>query len=507
MTAKPAAITHVDVLIVGAGISGIGAACHLTREAPRKSYVILERRHAIGGTWDLFRYPGIRSDSDMSTFGYNFRPWTDRKVLADGASIRAYVEATADEYRVRDHITFGTRVLHASWSSSEGRWTVSAMDEASGRASTYTCSFLLGATGYYNYDAGFRPEFAGEQDFTGTIVHPQHWPEDLDYAGKKVVVIGSGATAVTLVPAMADSAEHVTMLQRSPTYIIALPAVDKIAATMRRFLPEMSVYRLSRIRNIGIQRASYAFSRRFPDRMRKIVLGAARRQLGPDADLRNFTPSYNPWDQRLCVVPDGDLFRAIRQGKAEVVTDTIETFTASGIRLSSGRELEADIVVCATGLQIQMLGGATLDVDGHTVSLNELLTYKGVLIENVPNAAMIFGYTNASWTLKADIAAEYAIRLMKHMDSNGYRQVVARAKPSDHGTDSILGSLASGYVRRGNSQMPRQGTRAPWIVLNNYMRDAPTLRRAKFDDGLLEFARPRPTLVKETDSLSPERAG
>ncbi|MCW2498076.1 NAD(P)/FAD-dependent oxidoreductase [Jatrophihabitans sp.] len=489
---------HVDVLIIGAGISGIGAACHLTREAPHKSYTILERRHAIGGTWDLFRYPGIRSDSDMSTFGFNFRPWTERKVLADGASIRAYVEATADEYRVRERIRFGSHVLDASWSSADSRWTVRATDEASGEIESYTCSFLLGATGYYDYDAGYRPEFPGEQDFAGPVVHPQHWPEDLDYAGKKVVVIGSGATAVTLVPAMAPDAGHVTMLQRSPTYIVSLPAVDKIAAAMRKFLPEMAVYRLSRIRNIGIQRASYSFSRRFPGTMRKIVVGGVRRQLGPDADLRHFTPSYDPWDQRLCVVPNGDLFRVIRDGKADVVTDTIERFTATGIRLTSGVELDADVIVAATGLQIQMLGGAQLIVDGEPVRLNELLTYKGVLIENVPNAAMIFGYTNASWTLKADIAAEYAIRLMKHMDGSGYRQVVARAQPGDHGTESLLGSLDSGYVRRGNPYMPRQGTRAPWIVLNNYLRDAPALRRARFDDGALEFSRSRPTLVRSS---------
>jgi len=492
--------TNVDVLIVGAGISGIGAACHLTRDGRGQSYLILERRHTIGGTWDLFRYPGIRSDSDMSTFGFNFRPWTASKVLADGPSIREYVEATANEYHVYDNIRFGQFVQHASWSSTTGRWTVQARNDATGEIDTYTARFLLGCTGYYNYDEGYRPKFPGEESFAGQIVHPQHWPEDLDYAGKRVVVIGSGATAVTLVPAMAPTAGHVTMLQRSPTYIIALPAVDKIAVWMRKFLPEMAVYRLSRIRNIGIQRLSYVVSRRWPNFMRKVVVASARRQLGPDYDLSNFTPKYNPWDQRLCVVPDGDLFRVIRDGKADVVTDTIDTFTESGVRLSSGQELPADIVVAATGLQIQMLGGATVDVDGEPLRLNEVLTYKSVLIENVPNAAMIFGYTNASWTLKADIAAQYAVRLLNYLDEHGYQQVVARAEPGDRGTDSVLGSLQSGYVMRGNPHMPRQGTRAPWIVLNNYIRDAQTLKRARFDDGLLHFSRPRPMLVKDTGS-------
>jgi len=498
--------TSVDVLIIGAGISGIGAACHLTRDGRGQSYLILERRHTIGGTWDLFRYPGIRSDSDMSTFGFNFRPWTASKVLADGPSIREYVEATANEYHVYDNIRFGQFVQHASWSTATGRWTVTARNDATGEVDTYTARFLLGCTGYYNYDEGYRPQFPGEERFSGPIVHPQHWPDDLDYADKEVVVIGSGATAVTLVPAMASTAGHVTMLQRSPTYIISLPAVDKIAAWMRKFLPEMAVYRLSRIRNIGIQRLSYSVSRRYPNFMRKVVVGSARRHLPPDYDLTNFTPKYNPWDQRLCVVPDGDLFRAIRDGKADVVTDAIETFTETGVRLSSGRELPADVIVSATGLQIQMLGGATVDVDGEPLRLNEVLTYKSVLIEGVPNAAMIFGYTNASWTLKADIAAQYAVRLLNYLDEHGYQQVVPRAEPGDHGTDSVLGSLESGYVMRGNAHMPRQGTKAPWIVLNNYIRDAQTLKRARFDDGLLQFSRPRPMLVKNTESGAAGRA-
>jgi cation diffusion facilitator CzcD-associated flavoprotein CzcO len=488
---------HVDVLIVGAGISGIGAACHLTRDCPGKSYLILERRHSVGGTWDLFRYPGVRSDSDMFTFGYNFRPWTDSKVLADGERIRHYVDATVEEYRVREHIQFGRKVLDASWSSISGLWTVTATNEDTGETETYTAGFLLGCTGYYNYDTGYRPHFPGEETFKGQTVHPQHWPEDLDYSDKKVVVIGSGATAVTLVPAMAPTAAHVTMLQRSPTYIVSLPAVDKISAAMRKILPDMAVYRISRARNIVLQRVMYNFARARPKQMRKLVLAGARRQLGPDADLKHFSPTYDPWDQRLCVVPDGDLFRTIRNGQATVVTDHIQCITENGIQLKSGATIEADIIVSATGLEIQMLGGTTLHVDGEPLAVHDVLTYKSVMIENVPNAAMIFGYTNASWTLKADIAVEFACRIINHMDANGYQQVVARAQPGDRGDGSILGSLQSGYVERGKAAMPRQGTKAPWIVLNNYLRDAPTLRRTKLEDGLLQFSRARPTLVTD----------
>jgi cation diffusion facilitator CzcD-associated flavoprotein CzcO len=483
--------THVDVLIVGAGISGIGSACHLTRDFPQRSYHILERRHAIGGTWDLFRYPGIRSDSDMYTFGFNFRPWLGTKVLADGTSIREYVNATAREYGVVDHISFGRQVISASWSSAEGSWTVVAVDESGGTSETWTCGFLFVCTGYYDYDQGYRPDFPGEADFRGTLIHPQHWPQDLDYAGKRVVVVGSGATAVTLVPALAERAAHVTMLQRSPSYIVALPAYDKMAEQFRRVLPELAVYRLARGRNIAIQRAMYAFSRWRPDLMRKLVLAGARKHLGADADLRHFDPKYDPWDQRLCVVPDGDLFASLRSGNAEIVTDTIETFTPDGIRLASGTELQADIAVIATGLQMQMLGGAELSVDGAQLALNKLLTYKGVLVEDVPNAAIIFGYTNASWTLKADIAAEYVTRLLRHMDEHGYTQVVARAGADERTTDSVMSSLNSGYVRRGNARLPRQGKRAPWRVLNNYLRDAPMMRHSPIDDDVLEFSRAR----------------
>ncbi|HKC28184.1 MAG TPA: NAD(P)/FAD-dependent oxidoreductase, partial [Jatrophihabitans sp.] len=389
---------HVDVLILGAGVSGIGAACHLTRACPGKSYAILERRQAIGGTWDLFRYPGIRSDSDMFTFGYSFRPWNETEVLADGPSIKKYVAETAAEYGVDKHIRFGMYARTASWSSEQGLWTIDVRDEATGTRKSFTAKFLIACTGYYNYDQGYRPTFAGEDEFNGTIVHPQHWPEDLDYRGKRVVVVGSGATAVTLVPAMAETAAHVTMLQRSPTYILALPARDKISESMRRVLPDSLVFRMARRRNIGLQRVMYGLSRSRPNVVRSLVLKAAERQLAGAAELKHFTPKYDPWDQRLCIVPNGDLFKTIRSGRADIVTDTIERFTPNGILLSSGAELEADVIVTATGLDVQMLGGAEVDIDGVPLALNETVTYKSVMLDGVPNAVLVFGYTNASWT-------------------------------------------------------------------------------------------------------------
>lgn len=485
------AVNHVDVLIVGAGISGIGAACHLTRESPGKTYAILERRTDLGGTWDLFRYPGIRSDSDMFTFGYNFKPWNATRILADGTSIREYVQETAAEYGVDEHINYGRRVVKAAWSTADELWTVDAEHEATADTETWTAKFVVAGTGYYNYDTGFRPEFPGDADFEGRIIHPQHWPDDLDYTGKNVVIIGSGATAVTLVPAMAPVAGHVTMLQRSPTYIVSLPAVDKISENLRRVLPNSVVYQLARARNIAIQRAMYALAKARPEIVRSIVIKDAKRQLKGTSDLKNFTPKYDPWDQRLCVVPDGDLFKTIRSGMADIVTDRIETFTKSGIRLESGDELAADIVVSATGLNVQMLGGAVLEVDGEPVALNKAVTYKGVLVEGVPNAAMIFGYINASWTLKADIAAEYFCRLINHMDAKGYTRVVAHAEDADRDEGSVLGALNSGYVRRGNDHLPRQGTHGPWKVRNDYIRDVPMLRYSAVDDGILQFSTTR----------------
>ncbi|MDR3415724.1 MAG: NAD(P)/FAD-dependent oxidoreductase [Nevskia sp.] len=495
---------HFDVLIIGAGISGIGAACHLTRECPGKRYAILERRNAIGGTWDLFRYPGIRSDSDMYTFGFNFKPWTEPKVLADGPSIKKYVRDTADEYGVTRNIRFGLKVTDASWSSEEGRWTLTAQPEAGGEPLQFTCNFLLGCTGYYNYDAGYQPEFPGQKRFQGQFIHPQHWPEGLDYAGKRVVVIGSGATAITLVPSMAGTAGHVTMLQRSPTYIMSVPAIDPLAAPMQRFLPDMVVYRLARMRNIYLQRFLYGLSRRSPKTMRRLLLAGVRRQLGGKADMRHFTPSYNPWDERLCVVPNGDLFKVIRKGQASVVTDQIETFTEHGIKLKSGQELPADIIVSATGLNIQMVGGTRIEVDGKRVSPSDCLTYKGVLIEGVPNAAIIIGYTNASWTLKADIAAEYVCRLLQHMDRKGYTQVVAHDRDNSRTEETVLGGLNSGYIRRALDQLPKQGRQAPWRITQDYVRDVPMMRQAPIDDGLLSFSSGR---RKPADAQAGRRAG
>lgn len=478
---------HFDVLIIGAGVSGIGMACHLKRECPGKSFAILERRQSLGGTWDLFRYPGIRSDSDMFTFGYNFRPWTGGKVLADGASIKNYVRETARENNVDRHIRYGLKVITADWSSADKRWTVVAEEESTGEQQTFTTEFLIGCTGYYNYDHGYKPDFPGESDFKGQVVHPQHWPEDLDYAGKKVVVIGSGATAITLVPTMAEKAAHVTMLQRSPTYLMPLPSTDKVTLGLQKVLPEKLAYRLTRARNISISRLLYQRSRKSPKAMRRLFLSIIRRQLDGKADMRHFTPDYNPWDQRLCVVKDGDLFDVIKSGKASIATDHIERFTEKGIRLKSGETLEADIIIPATGLEIQMLGGIKPRVDGEPVVMRDKIIYKNVMVEGIPNAAMIFGYTNISWTLKVDIAAEYLCRLLNLMDKRGYHSVVARDTENSRGEDTILGSLNSGYIKRADDRLPRQGTHGPWKSTQNYLEDVKTLRFEPIEDGYLEF--------------------
>ncbi|MEU6162625.1 flavin-containing monooxygenase [Streptomyces tanashiensis] len=485
---------HVDVLIIGAGLSGISAACHLLAGNPGTTYAIIERRSAIGGTWDLFRYPGIRSDSDMYTFGYGFRAWHGTKVLAGGTDIRRYIRATAEEHGVTDRIRFGRRAVRADWSGEEGRWTVETRDEATGETHVLTARFLVGATGYYDYDAGHRPEFPGEQRFRGTLVHPQHWPRDLDHAGKRVVVIGSGATAITLVPAMAPDAAHVTMVQRSPTYILALPADDPLSVLLRRLrVPAALVHRVGRARNIAMQRALYALCRKAPRLMRKVLLGAVRARLGKSVDMRHFTPAYKPWDQRLCVVPGGDLFTTLRSGRASVVTDHIETFTETGIKVRSGEEIPADIVVTATGLRMQLAGGMDLAVDGKPVVTRDHLLYKGVMLDGVPNLAMIIGYTNASWTLKADLAAAYVSRLIAHMDRHGLTAVTPVAAESDRSAVSVMGeSLTSGYIARGDALMPRQGTRDPWRIWNNYYRDRRALRRSPIEDPALRFDRAVP---------------
>lgn len=481
----------VDVLIVGAGLSGIGAACHLRKHCPDQTFAILERRQAIGGTWDLFRYPGIRSDSDMCTFGYSFKPWNEPQVLADGPSIRQYIHDAAKEYDVERHIRFGRKVTHASWSTSAACWSLTSTNESGGDEQVLRARFVINASGYYNYDQGYTPDFPGAADFAGTVVHPQHWPENLDYRGKKVVVIGSGATAITLVPSMASTAGHVTMLQRSPTYVMSVPKVDPVTTRLQRFLPEKVAYGLARARNVGLQRFLYRVSRSRPGVVRRFLRMAARRQLGETVDIRHFSPSYNPWDQRLCVVPQGDLFKCLRDGSASIMTDEIARFDRDGIQLKSGGRVDADIIVTATGLNIQMFGGASADVDGKPVVLKDRMMYRGCMVEGLPNLAVIAGYTNASWTLKADLVNAYMCRLIKHMQRKNYAMVVPPMQADGRLEDTVMGSLASGYVRRGADQLPRQGRDAPWKLMNDYVRDVPTLRYGRIEDGVLEFRRPR----------------
>lgn len=479
--------THYDVLIIGAGLSGIGMGCHLAQKLPNKSYAVLERRDAVGGTWDLFKYPGIRSDSDMFTFGFNFRPWMGDKVLADGAAIKEYVIDTAKEYGVYEKIKFGRKLLSANWSSKQTLWTLTTENESSGETETFTCNFFVPCTGYYNYDTGFMPQYPGVEDYKGQLIHPQHWPEDLDYAGKKVVVIGSGATAVTVVPAMSEKAAKVTMLQRSPTYIISVPAVDHVAQKMQKFMPANLVFKLTRKRNIAIQNLLYRGSKRFPNFFRKLFLKGVAKQVPAD-QMKHFTPDYDPWDQRVCAVPNGDLFKALRQGKAEMVTDHIEKFTDNGILLKSGQTLEADIVVSATGLDLRMLGGVDITLDGEHLPHSQLVTYKAVLIENAPNIGVIFGYTNAPWTLKADIASAYLCRLMAHMDKKGYNVAIPRAPEGTAEMEqSAFEGLNSGYVKRGAPELPRQGRSLPFRILNHYKKDQKMLLRDPIEDEYLEF--------------------
>ncbi|WP_018565813.1 flavin-containing monooxygenase [Streptomyces sp. PsTaAH-124] len=481
--------TRVDVLVIGAGISGISAARHVLRDNPGASLVVLERRARVGGTWDLFRYPGIRSDSDMPTFGFGFRPWRDKRILADGAKIRQYVEDAADDSGVLGRVRFGRRAVSADFSHDTGRWTVEVDDENTGERESYSAGYLVGATGYYDYDHPYRPEFPGEADFRGTLVHPQHWPEDLDHTGQRVVVIGSGATAITLLPAMADAAAHVTMLQRSPTYVLALPEVDPLTSVLQKLrAPARLTHKVVRTRNIALQRGSYAFCRRYPRLARKVLLGLVRAQTGKGVDMRHFSPKYKPWDQRLCVVPGGDLFKVLKSGKASIATDHIDTFTADGIRLRSGEELKADIVVTATGLTVRLMGGMALTVDGEPVDVKDRVLYKAVLLEGVPNMSLVIGYTNASWTLKADLAADYTARLLAHMRRHGHDIATPVASDGDRSAFSVMGeALTSGYIARADEVMPRQGTRDPWRLWNNYYRDRALLQNSPLDDGPLRF--------------------
>ena len=479
--------TQYDVLIIGAGLSGIGMACHLRMDCPDQRVAILERRQSLGGTWDLFRYPGIRSDSDMFTMGFGFKPWKSLKVLADGTSIREYLRETAREFDVERCIQYGLKVQRSEWSSAARRWTVTALDEASGETRQFSARFVVMCTGYYNYDKAYRPDFPGIGDFKGSLVHPQFWPENLDYTGKRVVVIGSGATAVTLVPAMADQAAHVTMLQRSPSYVFNIPNHDRITEEMLKLLPEKWVYALTRWRNTKFYRWSFKASRRWPKAMRKMLQGDVARRLNDDFDMKHFTPTYNPWDQRLCAVPDGDLFKALRTDKASVVTDQVERFTETGIRLASGQELPADIVVTATGLELQAFGGMEVRVDGVPQNVTGKKLYKATLVEDLPNMALIVGYTNISWTMKADLASAYICRLIKHLATNRLEVATPVDPEGCTSEDSIFGSLSSGYVQRAKDRMLRQGTRAPWAVTHHYETDKTMLLEAPIDDGVLRF--------------------
>lgn len=479
--------SHYDVLIIGAGLSGICMASHLRMACPNKRVGLLERRKAIGGTWDLFRYPGIRSDSDMFTFGYGFRPWQGLKVLADGPSIRSYITDTAREYGVDKNIRFGVKCTHADWSSDRKVWTISAVDEDSGETRTFTCSYLVNCSGYYNYDQGYLPTFPGVERFKGQCIHPQQWPEQLDYRGKRVVVIGSGATAVTLVPSMAREAAHVTMLQRSPSYVFSVPAYDKISSVLQRFLPDRWVYRMARKRNLFLQQTIYKLSKRWPDQVRSFLLHSVKRHVGEGFDMRHFSPSYKPWDERLCAVPDADLFKVLREGKASIVTDHVDSFTESGIRLRSGKELQADIIVTATGLQLHSMGGMAMHVDGQPLKISELMTYKGVLLQDVPNMAWLFGYVNAPWTMKVDLAAGYICRLLNHMERKQVDVVTPRAPDGQIQEDSIIGALKSGYAKRGQAMVPRQGKGLPWRVLHNVDQDRVMLLKDPVEDSALEF--------------------
>ncbi len=476
---------HVDVLIVGAGLSGIGAAWRLQEQHPDKTYAILEMRDAIGGTWDIFRYPGIRSDSDMYTLSFPFRPWTNPKSIADGADIREYIRDTAAEAGIEKHVRFGHRVRSASWSSADARWTVTS--QVDGAEVTQTASFLYLCSGYYSYDSGFQPDFPGLADYQGHLVHPQFWPEDLDVAGKKVVVIGSGATAVTLIPSLADDVEHVTMLQRSPTYITSLPGEDKLARLTLKALPDSVAHTVNRARMAATAVGFYQFCRRFPKAARSVLLKRAKAALPEGYDMKHFTPSYDPWDQRLCIVPNGDLFRAIRRGKASVVTDTIESFDATGIRLSSGEHLDADVVVSATGLNVVSFGTVALSVDGEAVDTSQVYAYKGVMFSGLPNLAWCVGYTNASWSLRADLSHQYVTRYLQHLDEHGY----AYGMPDPSGVEGerpVL-DLTSGYVQRALGVLPKQGDRRPWTVRQNWLLDSLDMRTTDLDEDMVFVTR------------------
>jgi cation diffusion facilitator CzcD-associated flavoprotein CzcO len=483
---------HVDVVVVGAGLSGIGAGYHLKTMSPDRSYVILEGRDGLGGTWDLFKYPGVRSDSDMHTLGFSFKPWTEAKSIADGPSILQYLKQTVAQFGIDKNIRYGQLVTQAQWSTDDAQWTVTSTNKATGVSSTITCSFLFMCSGYYSYKKGHTPEFAGRERFKGTVVHPQEWPLDLDYAGKRVVVIGSGATAVTIVPSMADKAAHVTMLQRSPTYMVSRPDHDVMANRMRKVLPEKMAYNLTRIKNTWRQQLVYNKTRTDPDKVKQLLLGGIKMELGADYDIaKHFTPSYNPWDQRLCLVPNGDFFKSMREGKASVVTDHITSFTETGIQLASGEHLDADIIVTATGLELVTLGEMDFFVDGNQVDFAKTWTYKGFAYSDIPNMASTFGYINASWTLRSDLTAEYVCRLLNHMRKKGVAQCTPRLREQDGSMKERpwIDGFSSGYMQRMMHRMPRQGDHEPWINPQNYRRDKKMFKHSPIDDGVMQFSK------------------
>jgi monooxygenase len=486
------AIEHLDTVIIGAGISGIGAGVHVQQDCPTKSFAILEARTDIGGTWSLFQYPGVRSDSDMYTLGFRFKPWTSRKAIADGPSIMAYLRETVEEFGLRDKIRHEHRITRASWDSESALWTLEGTKGPNEEPLTLTCNMLLSCTGYYRYDKGFTPDFKGMDRFKGRIVHPQHWPADLDYAGKTAIVIGSGATAVTLIPAMIDKgAQHVTMLQRTPTYMVSRPSEDKFATRLQDWLPAKTAYALTRWRNVLAQQFMYNTIRKRPQKAKDSLIKMVADELGPDYDVAtHFTPPYNPWDQRLCLVPDSDIFRVIREGRADIVTDHIESFTETGIMLKSGKELSADIVVTATGLNMQMLSGMALMIDGVPTHVSQHVLYKGIMFSNIPNLLMWFGYTNASWTLKADLTSEYACRLINHMDATGTRIVTPALAEHPAALEDFVTGFSSGYFARVMDQLPKQGSAFPWKLFQNYRKDVKLLRKGALVDGTLVFAKP-----------------
>jgi cation diffusion facilitator CzcD-associated flavoprotein CzcO len=483
---------HVDVVVVGAGLSGIGAGYHLQTMSPDRSYVILEGRDGLGGTWDLFKYPGIRSDSDMHTLGFSFKPWTEAKSIADGPSILRYLKQTVAQFGIDKHIRFGQLVTQAQWSSDDAQWTVTATNKATGVSNTITCSFLFMCSGYYSYKKGHTPEFTGRERFKGTVVHPQEWPLDLDYAGKRVVVIGSGATAVTIVPSMADKADHVTMLQRSPTYMVSRPDHDVLANRLRKVLPPKMAYNLTRFKNTWRQQLVYNKTRTDPDKVKQLLLGGIQLELGADYDIaKHFTPAYNPWDQRLCLVPNGDFFKSMREGKASVVTDHITSFTETGIQLASGEHLDADIIITATGLELVTLGEMDFFVDGNQVDFAKTWTYKGFAYSDIPNMASTFGYINASWTLRSDLTAEYVCRLLNHMRKKGVAQCTPRLREQDRNMKERpwIDGFSSGYMQRMMHRMPRQGDHEPWINPQNYRRDKKMFKHSPIDDGVMQFSK------------------